>query len=94
MIDNKFLLDDKQIFEFIINGYMIFNPKFSDDFNKTILQKADALETNPGDNILDEIPELNNVWEKCVFIKCVLQMKLYLSSIKESIFDDESSGKM
>ena len=62
MINNKFLLDDKQIFEFIINGYMVFNPKFSADFNETILQKADALETNPGDNILDEIPELNNVW--------------------------------
>ena len=46
MIDNKFLLDDKQIFEFIINGYMIFNPKFSADFNKTILQKADALEAS------------------------------------------------
>ena len=46
LIDNKFLLDDKQIFEFIINGYMIFNPKFSADFNKTILQKADALEAS------------------------------------------------
>lgn len=75
MINNKHLLDDKQIFEFIINGYMILNPKFPSDLDETIYQKADALKINPGDNILDEIPELNNVWSNPK-VKGILQSLL------------------
>ncbi len=75
MTNNQYLLNDKQIYEFIINGYLILNPKFPKHLNEKIYQKADALDTNPGDNILDEIPDLNEIWSNPK-VKGVLQSLL------------------
>ena len=61
-----YLLNDKQIIDFIIKGYLIVKPTFKPGFHKSVLSNLDALnitlDNNPGNEILTKVPELQELW--------------------------------
>ena len=60
------LLNNQQIVDFIINGYMIIKPTFRLGFHESVLSKLDALnitrDNNPGNEILGKVSELQEIW--------------------------------
>lgn len=65
-LDPQYLLHDAQVEKFIIDGYMLVNTDFPADFHASICEKIDAvfaeLGRNPGDDILDRVPDLYQVY--------------------------------
>ena len=58
------LLTDRQMQEFIRNGYVTVQTALPDEFHASICRQTDALlgaEPNPGNNLLPRIPELSKV---------------------------------
>ncbi|MCZ6680234.1 MAG: HEAT repeat domain-containing protein [Candidatus Poribacteria bacterium] len=65
MLDKNYLLDDKQMRDFIINGYVTVQTDFAPDFHESIYRKAEGVfekEGNPGNNIMARVPELHQVF--------------------------------
>ena len=65
LIDQKYLLDDNAIKNFIIQGYHMLDLDFSREFHESVSQQIDtvfARRGNPLDDILDEVPDLYEVW--------------------------------
>ncbi|UJR11486.1 hypothetical protein I4U23_015666 [Adineta vaga] len=66
-MNSSLLLTDKQVQEFLINGYLILEPNSLDrDFHSTIFEQASSIfakEGNPGNNILPRIPQLQYVFD-------------------------------
>jgi hypothetical protein len=64
------LLTDKQVQEFLINGYLVLQPASLDEnFHSTIFRQAESIfekEGNPGNNILPRIPQLQYVFDDSV----------------------------
>ena len=64
MIDNKHLLDDKAMQDFIINGYTVVKPDLSQEFHRTVCEQALAI-TKSGrrfnNTLVTEIPMLQTV---------------------------------
>ena len=63
----NYLLNNQQMVDFIMNGYMVIKPTFRPGFHETVLSKLDALnitrDNNPGNEILTKVPELQEVWD-------------------------------
>ena len=63
---NPILLNDAQVRQFLIDGYLILKPTVPNDTHEIIDQKFNWLlehEPNPGNNILPRLPELNLILE-------------------------------
>ena len=69
-METPLLLTDKQVQEFLINGYLVLQPiSLNEDFHSTIFQQAQSIfekEGNPGNNILPRIPQLQYVFDDSV----------------------------
>lgn len=58
------LFDDEQMRQFIVNGYVVFQPDVPHEVNDTIYEKLQYVfdeEFNPGNNILPRIPEMYHI---------------------------------
>ncbi len=55
-------LSDDQMASFVINGYHILKPDLRTGLNQEIYDALDAMSTNPGDGVLEAVPQLNQVW--------------------------------
>jgi hypothetical protein len=56
------LLTDDQVIDFVIKGYHVVETDFPRAFHQTIYDKIAQLSGNPGDGILDAVPELHEVY--------------------------------
>ena len=56
-------LTDDEMVSFVINGYHVVQPDLRAGINQEIYDALHALDTNPGDAVLETVPELNDVWE-------------------------------
>jgi len=56
------LLTDDEVITFIIRGYHIVTPDFPPGFNEAIYAELAQLTENPGDAILDRVPQLYEVY--------------------------------
>lgn len=66
MIDKTYLLNDKQMRDFIVNGYLIVNTDLSRNFHDEIYRTTNTVfekEGNPGNNLLPRIPEIRHVFD-------------------------------
>jgi len=63
-IDKRYLLDDAAMVKFIIDGYLLVQTELPDEFHETVARQIDAVfkEVNPGDAILDKVPDLHAVY--------------------------------
>lgn len=57
------LLTDQEIITFIVRGYHIVQTDFPSQFNQNIYDKIEQLKKNPGDGILDAVPNLYQVYD-------------------------------
>ena len=57
------LLDDDAMASFVIRGYHVVHPSLADGLNGEIYDALEALPSNPGDAVLEEVPQLNQIWE-------------------------------
>ena len=55
-------LTDDEMAAFVINGYHILKPNLHTGLNQEIYDALDAMSTNPGDGVLEAVPQLNQVW--------------------------------
>ena len=55
------LLEDDLVLRFINHGSLTFRPRFPDGFHAHITDELGKLKNNPGNRLLDEVPELNEV---------------------------------
>ena len=56
-------LTDDEMASFIINGYHVVKPQLAHGTNTQIYNALEALPTNPGDAVLDTVPQLHQVWD-------------------------------
>ena len=66
MIDTTYLLSDKQMRDFIVNGYVIVKTDLARNFHDEIYKATNTVfekEGNPGNNLLPRIPEIQRVFE-------------------------------
>ncbi|CAF1431726.1 unnamed protein product [Rotaria magnacalcarata] len=72
------LLTDKQVQEFLINGYLILQPTSLDrNFHSSIFTEAQSIfqqDANPGNNILPRIPQLQYVFDDPVVKGALLSL--------------------
>ncbi|MCX5662824.1 MAG: phytanoyl-CoA dioxygenase family protein [Planctomycetota bacterium] len=62
----KYLLDDAQLLDFIARGYHLVEPQagdFPEGFHASIVAKLDQIKSNPGNGILDAVPELKQIYD-------------------------------
>ena len=65
MIDKTHLLDDNQMREFIVNGYLIVKADLPRNYHDAIYETTNTVfekEGNPGNNLLPRIPEIQEVF--------------------------------
>ena len=62
------LLTDDEVISFIIRGYLLLEPDFPAGLNDTVYDEITEvfarLGTNPGNEILEEVPKLHQVWNQ------------------------------
>ena len=66
MIDKTHLLDDNQMREFIVNGYLIVKTDLPRNYHDAIYETTNTVfekEGNPGNNLLPRIPEIQKVFD-------------------------------
>gem|GEM_PF-6618996 len=57
-IEEETLLTDAELLGFIAQGYHLIEPELPAGFHETICEQIDALESNPGNDILARVPML------------------------------------
>jgi len=65
-VSKEYLLDDAAIVKFIIDGYLLVQTDFPDEFHEAICHQIDAVfakDGNPGDAILDKVPDLHQIYQ-------------------------------
>ena len=63
---NSIKLNDKEIQQFIRDGYIVIEPKLSNEFHADIFSKIEKLldtDGNPGNNLLARMPELQYIYD-------------------------------
>ena len=65
-INEPTLLSDVDVARLIVNGYHITKPAYEKGLNELIAKQLDDLSENPGDAIIEAIPELRQVLEDCI----------------------------
>ena len=66
MIDKTHLLNDKQMRDFIVNGYLIVKTDLPRNYHDEIYETTNTVfekEGNPGNNLLPRIPEIQRVFD-------------------------------
>jgi len=66
MIDKEFLLDDAQMQQFIVDGYITVQADYPPAFHEKTYQQLEAVfehEGNIGNNILPRIPQIQQVFD-------------------------------
>jgi hypothetical protein len=69
MLDDKYLFNDNQIQDFIVNGYVTVKTDLPASFHEYIYQQLNSVvekEGNPGNNVLPRIPEVQEVFDQPV----------------------------
>jgi hypothetical protein len=69
MLDEKYLLDDRGVMDFIIDGYLTVQTELSVDFHQQVYQQTDQLfetEGNPGNDILPKVAGLQEIFDQPV----------------------------
>ena len=61
-VETDHRLTDDDMASFIIRGYHVVQPELADGLNQEIYDALEALPSNPGDAVLDEVPQLHDVW--------------------------------
>ncbi len=61
-IATDYRLTDDEMASFIISGYHVVQPNLRAGLNQEIYDALEALPSNPGDAVIDEVPQLNEVW--------------------------------
>ena len=56
------LLNDNDIVDFIINGYLVLDTEIDKEINDSIITQLNQLDTNPGDLVTESIPDLKKVY--------------------------------
>jgi len=67
-IDPQFLLSDEQVMEFIVRGYHMVTLPQPAEFHEVIHQKCNAITSNPGNHILEAVPELNEIYASPILV--------------------------
>ena len=62
-ITTDYRLTDDEMASFIISGYHVVQPNLRTGLNQEIYDALEALPSNPGDAVIDEVPQLNEVWD-------------------------------
>lgn len=62
-VATDYRLTDDEMAAFIIRGYHILQPELRTGLNDEIYAALDGMDTNPGDAVLEEVPQLNEVWQ-------------------------------
>lgn len=62
-IEKDMLLTDAELLEFIAQGYHLIEPELPAGFNEAICEQIDALESNPGNDILKRVPMLQELYD-------------------------------
>ena len=57
------LLTDAQVLDFIAEGYYLVEPELPAGFNESVCAQIEKLEANPGNEILAQVPMLQEVYE-------------------------------
>ena len=66
MNDRPALLNDEQVIDFVIRGYMVLEPDLPDGLNEQIFNDLEAIGDEVSgrhDAILEMVPKLNQVWD-------------------------------
>lgn len=56
------LVTDDVVARFVVSGYHVMQPELPAGFHERVCEQLNALERNPGDGILDAVPDLQQVW--------------------------------
>ena len=56
-------LTDDEMASFVIRGYHVVQPDLRAGIDQEIYDALEALPSNPGDAVLEEVPQLNEVWD-------------------------------
>ena len=66
MVEQKYLLDDKAMRDFIINGYTVVKPSLPPDFHKSVFEQTLGVIENggsPNNALFSEVPMLQQVFD-------------------------------
>ena len=69
MLDNRYLFNDNQMQDFIVNGYVTVKTNLPASFHEHVYQQLNSVvesEGNPGNNVLPRIPEIQEVFDQPV----------------------------
>lgn len=67
MLENRYLFNDNQMHDFIVNGYVTIKTDLPASFHEYIYSQLNAVveaEGNPGNNVLPRIPEIQQVFDQ------------------------------
>ena len=62
-LTTDFRLSDDEMASFVINGYHVVQPELIAGLNGEIYDALETLPSNPGDGVLEAVPQLNEVWD-------------------------------
>lgn len=57
------LLTDDELLSFIVNGYYIIKPDMPEGFHDSVCAELDAVDRNPGNNVLGVVPKIADVYD-------------------------------
>ncbi len=60
--NSNHLLNDSEIVDFIVKGYLVLDTGIDDDINHSIITQLNQLDSNPGDLVTESIPDLQKVY--------------------------------
>ena len=58
-----YLLNDDDVADFIIKGYLIVDTGVKQEVNRSILARLNSLDSNPGDKITEAAPQLSEIYD-------------------------------
>ena len=61
------LLNDEQMWQYVVNGFVMVNTDLPADFHETIYRQTEGVfenEGNPGNNILPRVPEIQTIFDQ------------------------------
>lgn len=67
MLENRYLFNDNQMHDFIVNGYVTIKTDLPASFHEHIYSQLNSVveaEGNPGNNVLPRIPEIQQVFDQ------------------------------
>ena len=62
-MNEKYLLSDDEVLAFVIRGYHLVKPDLPEEFHDSITRQLEQLEKNPGNDILERVPDLQRVYD-------------------------------